>query len=112
MPNRAKAKKEALTSLPALHMHGDAHTDVRAANVLWNNETGRVTLIDFEQAQMIELSQQALSPLVLNKRLWRVEVEGGKATEDKRKLEASGRLKMQQDILDARILFYIPGDGR
>jgi len=39
----------------ALHVHGVVHTDSRDANVLWDLETERVMIIDFEHAVLMEL---------------------------------------------------------
>ncbi len=44
----AKAKREVVWSVRALHLHGVAYTDMRDANVLWNGETERAIMIDFE----------------------------------------------------------------
>jgi len=48
-------------SIEDIHQAGVLHTDTRAANMLWNQETGRVMLIDFERSEMIEGCRQVLS---------------------------------------------------
>ena len=52
----------AAQSIQALHMRGVLHTDVRRANVLWDEETKRVMVIDFEQAVLLECPRPALGP--------------------------------------------------
>lgn len=52
------------------------HTDVRDTNVLRNGDTGRAMVIDFEQALLTDARQQALSPVVPNKRARYVEGVG------------------------------------
>ena len=51
------------------------HTDVRDANVLWDEETERAMVIDFEQAVLAERPRQALAPVVPNKRARRTGVD-------------------------------------
>ncbi|KAK0655417.1 hypothetical protein B0T16DRAFT_451104 [Cercophora newfieldiana] len=65
---RDKVQRDVVLSVRALHMHGVAHTDVRAANVLLDKKTGQVMVIDFEQAVLLPRPRPALSPVVPNKR--------------------------------------------
>jgi Lipopolysaccharide kinase (Kdo/WaaP) family len=48
-------------SIDDIYHAGVLHTDLRAANVLWNQEMGRVMLIDFERSEMIAGFRQALT---------------------------------------------------
>jgi Ser/Thr protein kinase RdoA (MazF antagonist) len=45
---KAKVNREVVQSVRALHTYGVVHTDVRDANVLWDEETERAMVIDFE----------------------------------------------------------------
>ena len=44
-------------SIEDIHHAGVLHADLRAANMLWNQETGRVMLIDFERSEMMGFRQ-------------------------------------------------------
>ncbi|KAK3943777.1 hypothetical protein QBC46DRAFT_338119 [Diplogelasinospora grovesii] len=65
---KGKVTRLVVRSVRALHIHGVAHTDVRDANALWNRQTERAVVIDFEQAVLAEAPRPALSPVVPNKR--------------------------------------------
>ena len=67
-----KVEQEVVEAVQKLHACGVVHTDVRDLNVLWNGETGRVTVIDFEQAVLAEQLRPALAAIAPNKR-WRIE---------------------------------------
>lgn len=102
--DEAKVKREVVQSVRALHVHGVAHTDVRDANVLWDEATGRAMVIDFEQAVLAERPRPALTPVVPNKRALRPGV-GPNATAGKPKSKSdANRLKMQDDILAAKMI--------
>ena len=105
--DRAKVKQEVVQSVRALHVHGVAHTDVREANVLLDKETGRVMVIDFEQALLAEHSRPALAPVVPNKRTRRAETVDINPTA--RKLISRDdiiRRKMQDDISSVTALWF------
>jgi len=102
----AKAKREVVRSVRALHVHGVAHTDVRDANVLWNGETERAMMIDFEQAVLAERPRPALAPVVPNKRPRCTEGVDIDTTAGKRKSKNDVKLRMQDDILAAQMIFY------
>jgi thiamine kinase-like enzyme len=44
------------------------HGDIREPNVLWNSETGRVMVIDFERAVLLNLPRTPLSSLQPNRK--------------------------------------------
>ena len=90
----------------ALHMHGVAYTDVRDANLLWNGGTERAMVIDFEQAVLAERPRPALAPVVPNKRPRRTEGVDIDTTAGKRKSKNDVKLRMQDDILAAQMIFY------
>ncbi len=45
-----EAHRGLIQSVDTLHRRGVVHTDVRRANVVWNEEVKRLMIIDFEQA--------------------------------------------------------------
>lgn len=90
---------EVVRSLRELHMEGVVHLDVRKANALLNPETGRVMIIDFERASILEQMRRPLASVVPNKRLW-----GQGSVEDCRAV-AQPRPRQVGDILAARSMF-------
>ena len=54
----------------AVHSAGVLHRDVRMPNVLWNEETKRVMMIDFEEAEIVKTQavRQALAPISPNRK--------------------------------------------
>ncbi|RFU31113.1 hypothetical protein B7463_g5223, partial [Scytalidium lignicola] len=48
-------------SIEDIHRAGVLHKDARSANMLWNQETGRVMLIDFERSEILTGFRQALA---------------------------------------------------
>lgn len=103
----AKIQREAIQSVRALHMHGVVHTDVRDANVLWNEETQRAMVIDFEQAVLVEPPRPVLAPVVPNKRARRTGVQDTNTTTVNKPRSKSEvvRFKMQEDILYTQLIF-------
>lgn len=89
---------EALRSLRELHMEGVVHLDVRKVNALINHETGRVMIIDFERASILEKARRPPA-LVPNKRSW-----GQGGVEDCRAV-SQPRPRQVNDILAARSMF-------
>jgi hypothetical protein len=55
-----------IRSLEAIHRQGVLHGDVRMPNVLWNEETGRAMLVDFERSTIVAPMRQPLSLTGLN----------------------------------------------
>ncbi|GAB0139112.1 hypothetical protein EsDP_00007327 [Epichloe bromicola] len=103
--NRAKIRQEVVRSLRALHLHGVAHTDVRDTNVLWNEQSGRVMVIDFEQAVLSDLPRPSLAPTVPNKRA-RSEGVAIDVAAGKRRPNDIVRRRMTDDILAVQTIFY------
>lgn len=79
-----KLCKSAIQSLRAVYQQHVHRKDVRAANMLFNKETG-VMMIDFERAEMLDLRCQLLTPVIPNKRPW---AEGGRGRKRPRKITA------------------------
>ncbi|KAH8165240.1 hypothetical protein CIB48_g3011 [Xylaria polymorpha] len=52
--NRPLITKEVDHSAQAIHNLGVLHKDLEPRNILWNEETGRVMVIDFERAEVVE----------------------------------------------------------
>ena len=75
-PNE-KLRALAIQSLQAIHRQRVRHTDVRDANMLFNEGTG-VMIIDFERAEMLDLQRQPLAPIIPNKRAWAGKGRNGK----------------------------------
>jgi predicted Ser/Thr protein kinase len=106
--DRAKVNRGVVGSVRALHVHGVVHTDVRDANVLWDEETERVMVIDFEQAVLEEPPRRALAPVVPNKRARRTDVDANTAAGKPKSKNDAQQLKirflMQDDILAATMI--------
>lgn len=64
----ANLGREVARSVGALHSMGVAHTDVRAPNMLWNEENCRVMIIDFERAVLATPARRSLLPRSPKKR--------------------------------------------
>ncbi|KAL2258771.1 hypothetical protein VTK26DRAFT_7794 [Humicola hyalothermophila] len=104
--DEAKVKREVIQSVRALHVHGVAHTDVRDANVLWDEETERAMVIDFEQAVLAERPRPALGPVVPNKRARGTGVDTNKTAGKPKSKSDANWLRMQDDILAAKMILY------
>jgi serine/threonine protein kinase len=52
--NRSLITQEVDHSAQAIHNLGVLHKDLEPRNILWNEETGRVMVIDFERAEVAE----------------------------------------------------------
>lgn len=94
----------ALRTLESIHRKGVVHKDVRGANMLYNPETNRVMMIDFERSLLVQPSRCALAPLVPNKRAWSRESSGKRAVRDL----TSDRHQIEDDILMAKSAFLEP----
>lgn len=99
-----RISQEIVRSVRSLHKYGVAHTDVRHANVLWCEETGRPMVIDFERAVLTEPPRQHLAPIVLSKRTWNRERVDGDEAVDRPNVRLSNEL-WNEDILAARMVF-------
>jgi RIO-like serine/threonine protein kinase len=95
---KAKVNREVVQSVRALHAHGVAYTDVRDANVLWDEETERAMVIDFEQAVLTERPRRTLAQQ--ESTAYRC---GRRHRRGQTKAEAH-RLKIQDDILAGRMI--------
>ena len=60
--------RELVRSVCTIHRLGVLHGDMRKANTLWNDEKGRVMLIDFERAVVADPPRAPLSPIGPNKK--------------------------------------------
>lgn len=98
--DREEVKQEVVRSLQALHRRGVVHTDVRHANVLWDGK--RVTLIDFEQAELVKPPRRALAHVIPNKRPW-CGVTASERTGKRLKVPEDPR--MREDIIAAEGIF-------
>ncbi|KAH6632803.1 hypothetical protein F5144DRAFT_621488 [Chaetomium tenue] len=98
LSDAAKVEREAIQSVRALHMHGVVHTDVRDANVLWNEETQRAMR-----------PRPVLASVVPNKRARHTGVDTKATTVSKPRSKSDVvRFKMQEDILYTRSIFDRP----
>ncbi len=64
---RACLARHVDTSTHAIHDLGVLHGDLMPRNILWNQETGRVMVIDFERAKMVK-PRVVLGPLSANRK--------------------------------------------
>ncbi|KAI0118235.1 hypothetical protein GGR51DRAFT_498548 [Nemania sp. FL0031] len=66
--DRASLQPMALEAMREIHQQGVIHKDARYENILFNPQTGRIMLIDFERSQIVDISRPILAPLQSNKR--------------------------------------------
>ena len=95
-------------AVDAIHRGGVLHKDIRMPNVLWNKETKRVMIIEFEGAEIVEKVRQALLPISPNwkrKRALRTK-EIGPANNMLETMKGDPRIRSQVelDILSIRAL--------
>ncbi|EXM12910.1 hypothetical protein FOTG_18617 [Fusarium oxysporum f. sp. vasinfectum 25433] len=96
---------EAIRSLRAMHREGVVHKDVRLANMLFNPETNRVMVIDFERALLLGPPRRPLAQLVPNKRAWKSErMDVKKVTGDSSKRSRASQ-SFSEDIWLAKTVF-------
>jgi hypothetical protein len=94
-------------SLLALHTMGVAHTDVRKENALWCQETGRVMIIDFERAVLVDPPQLPPGQVVPNKRARAPQrMDFFKATGQPSSTVGRDR-RVRNDILAAKSIFVL-----
>ena len=60
---RQELVQKTMRSIQAINQLGVVHKDIRAANLLWNQETSQVMLIDFERSEIQESPPTPLSPI-------------------------------------------------
>ncbi|WKT54427.1 hypothetical protein QSH57_005011 [Fusarium oxysporum f. sp. vasinfectum] len=96
---------EAIRSLRAMHREGVIHKDVRLANMLFNPETNRVMVIDFERALLLKPPRRPLAQLVPNKRARKSEtMDAKKVTGDSSKRSRASQ-SFSEDIWLAKTAF-------
>ena len=66
--NRELVSQQVDTSARALHNLGVLHKDLMPRNMLWNEETGKVMIIDFDQAEIIEEQHRPVLGQISNNR--------------------------------------------
>ena len=93
----------------AIHGAGVLHRDIRIPNLLWNEETKRVIVIDFERADIVKAIRRALLPMSPNGNRKRTfgakEVDGEDKMVDMMKEDPTIRLRVALDISAARMMF-------
>ncbi|KAI1163274.1 hypothetical protein F5B18DRAFT_620336 [Nemania serpens] len=67
-PDRPALQPMAVEAMRAIHQQGVVHKDARYENILFNPQTERIMLIDFERSQLVDISRPTLAPLEPNKR--------------------------------------------
>lgn len=94
----------ALRSLRSMHQRGVVHRDVRGVNMLYNPETNRVMIIDFERSTLGHPPRRALAQVGPNKRSWRHQDSNEKSLRDidGGRQRAAG---VDEDIVMARSAF-------
>ena len=65
--DKSDLAEEVARSVKAIHRAGVLHLDVRAPNICWSYEIGRVMLIDFERSQILQV-QRPLSGSSVSRR--------------------------------------------
>ncbi|OAQ57866.2 protein kinase-like domain [Pochonia chlamydosporia 170] len=95
----------ALRSLRSIHREGVVHKDVRGANMLFNPETNRVMIIDFERSLLVQPPRRALAQLVPNKRAWNIETTEKRKGGGRVSGQQQGREDVVEDISMARSAF-------
>lgn len=67
-------------AINAIHGAGVLHQDIRMPNLLWNDETKQVMVIDFERAEIVKAQavRQALAPISPNRKRKRALTSGAK----------------------------------
>ena len=93
-------------SIEDIHHAGVLHTDLRTANMLWNQEIGRVMLIDFERSEIIPGFRQALAESSPNRKRKRFSLEeqalGKMSNANDTGMKSQVRARCMNEILIAR----------
>ncbi|KAI1322665.1 hypothetical protein F5Y16DRAFT_30526 [Xylariaceae sp. FL0255] len=66
--NMSNLQPMAIEAMTAIHRQRVLHKDARYENILFNPQTGRVMLIDFERSQLLDTPRPMLAALEPNKR--------------------------------------------
>ena len=61
-------KSDLVRAINAIHGAGVLHRDIRMPNLLWNTETKRIMVIDFERAEIVKAIRRALLPMSPNRK--------------------------------------------
>ena len=93
-----------LQSLRAMHRQGVVHKDVRRNNMLFNPETNRVMIIDFERSLLEHPPRRALDQIVPNKRTYSYNTTQGKVSDTARR-DRRGARDTVEDIIMAKTAF-------
>ncbi|KAK3173022.1 hypothetical protein OEA41_006350 [Lepraria neglecta] len=93
----------------AIHGAGVLHRDIRMPNLLWNEETKRVMVIDFERAEIVKVIRRALLPMLpkgkRKRTLGAKEIDGEDKMVDVMKEDPTTRLRVALDMSAARMMF-------
>lgn len=89
-----------LRAVKAIHRAGVLHRDIRMPNLLWNEGTQRVMVIDFERAEIAKtvLALSPGTPTRRRKRVWKTKQVDCERT----------RMEMKREEWEARIMFASP----
>lgn len=93
-------RESAICSVRAIHGQGVQHNDIRAPNMLFNQELHGVMLIDFERAKLLEMPRPALLPAAPNKRARDPGDSGKDFTKRVKKMLEEGILMAEQIFQD------------
>lgn len=100
-----KLAHKTLQSLHSMHREGVVHKDVRRSNMLFNPETNRVMIIDFERSLLVQSPRRALHQIIPNKRPWSYNTTAGKMPGTSHR-GRSGAKDTGEDIIMARTAFF------
>jgi hypothetical protein len=103
---------EAIRSLRAMHREGVIHKDVRLANMLFNPETNRVMVIDYERALLLNPPRRPLAQLVPNKRARKSETMDAKKVIGDSSKRSRPSQSFSEDIWLAKTAFSEWNAGR
>lgn len=67
-PDGSTVQAMAVKAMRAIHQQGVVHKDARYENILFNPQTKRIMLIDFERSELVDMVLPTLAPLRPNKR--------------------------------------------
>jgi len=96
--NRLLITKGVDNSAKAIHSLGVLHKDLEPRNILWNEETGRVMVIDFERAEVVEQRTGLGIISATRKRKRGPNASGAKQGEDRFSVLAQERKRMAIEI--------------
>ena len=95
----------------AIHGARVLHQDIRMPNLLWNEETERVMVTDFERAEIVKVVRLPLSPISPNRKRKRTlgakEVGGEDNILEIMKEDPTIRLRVALDVSAALMMFTL-----